>query len=111
MRKSIIILALLVAAISAGAQERDTKNYTREGNVFVQSAASQILPDDRVTDYVWRDNKGSEYPIILHTYTKGEKAGKTTCYVIRRSAKSGKDYRYFIPDGERIAEEIIREGK
>lgn len=108
MRRAIITIALLAVAVSMGAQDNNTKNYERQGNVFVQ-VKSEILPNDQVTAYKWEDAKGNQYPIILHTYTKGEKAGRTTCYVIRISEKSGKEYRYFIPNGEEIAKEIINE--
>ena len=111
MKKLLITIALFMVAISAVAEDKTTteqKTYKREGKVFVQSV-SLIMPNDQVTAYVWRDTKGNEYPIILHTYTKGEKAGRITCYVIRTSAKSGKEYRYFLPDGEQIAREIINE--
>ena len=109
MKKTILTIVLLAMALCATAQEKTAdKAYKREGKVFVQSV-SLIMPNDQVTAYIWRDKNGNEYPIILHTYTKGEKAGRITCYVIRTSAKSGKEYRYFLPDGEQIAKEIINE--
>lgn len=110
MKRIVITIALLAVAVSMSAQDKTAKPYEREGNVFVQTD-SQILPNDQVTAYLWEDSKGNQYPIILHTYTKGEKEGKTTCYVIRKSEKSGKEYRYFIPDGEQIANEILNENK
>lgn len=108
MKRLVIMLALFVVAMNASAQ--DNKSYTREGKTFVQSE-TQVLPNDQVTAYIWRDSKGNEYPIILHTYAKGEKAGRVTCYVIRKSAKSGKEYKYYLPEGEKIAEEIMNENK
>jgi len=110
MRKAIITIALLAVAVSMSAQESNTKNYERKGDTFVQ-VQSEILPNDQVTAYKWEDAKGNQYPIILHTYTKGDKAGRTTCYVIRTSAKTGKEYRYFLPNGEEIAKEIINENE
>ena len=109
MKKTILTFALLALAVVAGAQEKP-QSYKREGKVFVQSD-TQILKGDTQTTYFWRDSKGQEYPIILHRYTKGEKAGKVTAYVIRKSAKTGKEYRYFLPDGEKIANEILNETK
>ena len=111
MKKTILTLVLLAMAVSAVAQEKP-QSYKREGNTFVQSAQeSQMMKGDTLTAYTWRDSKGQEYPIILHRYTKGEKAGRTTAYVIRKSAKTGKEYRYFLPDGEKIATEILNETK
>ena len=112
MKKAFITIALLIVAMSASAQaeQKDSTTYKREGKTFVQ-VESVILQGDCVTSYTWRDTKGNEYPIILHTYTKGEKKGRTTAYVVRTSAKSGKQYRYFLPAGENIAKDIIEEGK
>lgn len=109
MKKTILTIVLLALAIIAGAQEKP-QSYKREGKVFVQSAQeSQLMKGDTLTAYTWRDTKGQEYPIILHRYAKGEKAGKVVAYVIRLSKKSGKEYRYFLPDGEKIATEILNE--
>lgn len=113
MKKTILTIVLLAMALCATAQERTAdKAYKREGKTFVQSAQeSQMMKGDTLTAYTWRDTKGQEYPIILHRYTKGEKAGKVVAYVIRLSKKSGKEYRYFLPDGEKIANEILNESK
>lgn len=111
MKKTILTIVLLATAVFAVAQEKTAeKAYKREGKTFVQTD-TQVLKGDTITTYFWRDSKGTEYPIILHTYTKGEKIGRTTAYVIRTSQKTGKEYRYFLPDGEKIAEEIINESK
>lgn len=115
MKKLVITIALLVASVVSGrAQDRNTNNskgYTRQGDTFVQqkTARASKQSDDQITSYTWKDSKGNTYPIVLHTYTKGEKAGKTTCYVVKTSAKTGKEYKYYIPNGEAIAEEIIKE--
>ena len=114
MKKTILTIVLLAMALCATAQEKTAdKAYKREGKVFVQSdnTKSQVLAGDKVTAYTWRDTQGTEYPIILHQYKKGDKVGKWNAYVIRKSAKTGKDYRYFLPDGEKIATEILNETK
>lgn len=111
MKKTILTIVLLAMALCVSAQEKPSeKAYKREGKTFVQTE-SQVLKGDTQTTYFWRDSKGQEYPIILHRYTKGEKAGHVTAYVIRVSKKSGKEYRYFLPDGEKIANEILNETK
>ncbi len=109
MKKTILTLAFLALAIVAGAQ--DKKTYERDGKAFVQTKATraQASANDTPTAYVWRDSKGNEYPIILHRYVKGEKAGRVTAYVVRVSAKTGKEYKYYLPDGEKIASEIMNE--
>lgn len=110
MKKAIITIAVLIAAMSLGkAQDKTTKKYTKEGTTFVQQKSSRSSStSDRATAYTWRDSKGNEYPIFLHTYTRGEKAGRTTCYVFKTSSKTGKEYKYYIPDGEAIASEILK---
>lgn len=113
MKKVIITIAIVIASMSlANAQDKNTnKGYTRQGDTFVQQkkARASRQSDDQVTAYTWKDSKGNTYPIVVHTYTKGEKAGRTTCYVVKTSAKTGKEYKYYIPDGEAIAEEIMNE--
>lgn len=112
MKKSVIIFALLMVVMSASAQDRkvdNSKAYNREGNTFVQSATAPS-EGDQMTAYLWRDKEGNEYPIILHTYVKGEKAGRVTCYVVRTS-KKGNQYKYYLPQGEEIAKEILTENR
>lgn len=111
MKKTILTLVFLAMVVFATAQEKPAENgYKREGKTFVQTK-SQVPSGDQLTAYYWRDTKGQEYPIILHRYTKGEKEGKVVAYVVRKSQKTGKEYRYYLPDGEKIAEEIINETK
>ena len=116
--KAIAYIAIFATAIcldagKASAQDtKGNKGYTREGTTFVQQKGARASSsNDQVTSYKWRDSKGQEYPIVLHTYTKGEKAGKTTCYVVKTSSKTGKEYKYYLPDGEAIAEQIISENR
>lgn len=111
MKKTILTIVLLAMALSATAQEKTAERaYKREGKTFVQTE-SQVMPGDIITTYEWQDRDGKTYPIILHTYTKGEKAGRTAAYVVRTSKKTGKEYKYFLPDGEAIAKEIMNETK
>lgn len=109
MKKVIITFAILIASMSlASAQDH---NFTKDGKTFTQGArkGASRASSDVATAYTWKDSKGNTYPIFLHTYTKGEKAGKTTCYVIKTSAKTGKEYKYYIPEGEAIASQILAE--
>lgn len=115
MKRIIITLAVLTASILAGAQDKtqSNKTYTKEGKTFVQVKGERAkkASTDQVTSYTWKDSKGNEYPIVLHTITKGENAGKTTCYVVKTSAKTGKEYKYTLPDGIAIAEQILKENR
>lgn len=112
MKKHLISALFLALAVCAGAQEKTPqKAYERAGKTFIQSSRQTAGKTDSPTAYTWKDKQGKEYPIILHTYTKGEKKGRTTAYVVRTSAKTGKEYKYYLPDGERIALEIMNETK
>lgn len=111
MKHIIITIAMIIATMGLvqGQDRTTTANYTREGNVFVQGAkrSSSRTSKDRPTECKWRDKDGNEYAVFLHTYERGEKAGRTTCYVVRTSKKTGKEYKYYLPDGEAIALEIM----
>ena len=110
MKKTLISAFLLALTLCASAQEKPSQNaYKREGKTFIQQTGTRAGKTDTATAYVWKDKQGNEYPIILHTYAKGEKAGRTTAYVIRTSKKTGKEYKYYLPDGEKIAQEILNE--
>ena len=109
MKKTLLTLAFLALAISVQGQEKATeKTYKRDGKTFV-ATKSQDSANDLATAYMWRDKQGNEYPIFLHRYAKGEKAGRTTAYVIRTSKKTGREYKYYLPNGEQIATEILNE--
>jgi len=113
MKRTIISAFLLFAAIAGYSQNQTAgKGYTRDGKTFTQQKGSRSgSSQDVATTYTWKDSKGNEYPLFLHTYVKGEKAGRTTAYVVRTSSKTGKEYKYYLPDGERIAMEIMNETK
>lgn len=78
--------------------DKETKTFTTE--------KSKTLSNDILTEYKWKDSKGIEYPLYLHKYTKGENAGKYTCFVFRVSKNTGKEYKYYIPNGIEIAKQI-----
>ena len=95
--KKIILLAVMALGMSflAGAQNHQTAT-TREGNTFIQTVTKRSSDADQPTQYIWKDIKGNEYTIWLHTYVKGEKQGQVTCFVWRKSQKTGKEYKYYI---------------
>lgn len=108
MKRTLLTIAVLLLAIGATAQDKTPqKAYRRDGNAFVQTRKA-TSSTDTATPYVWRDSKGNEYPIFLHTITRGERKGRVTCVVIRTS-KKGNQYRDEIPNGEEIAREIMND--
>ena len=107
-----IIIAVIIASGLANGQDKNTKAYTREGDTFIQGKANRGISGRHATAYTWKDSKGNEYPLYIHEYTKDtktHKAGDVTCFVYKTSAKTGKEYKYFIPEGEAIAKEILKE--
>lgn len=113
MKKFIIWVMCITLASIVGcntAKAQDTK-VQKEGKVFIQKSSRGASDKDIATTYTWRDSKGNEYPIFLHQYTKGENEGKWTAYVMKVSAKTNKEYKYYIPDGVEIAEQIRKEMK
>lgn len=109
MKKFIIGVIIILTALM-GCQTVKAQNYSRDNKTFVATkTTSDFKPQDIATSYTWRDSKGVEYPIYLHKYTKGENEGKYGAYVIKKSAKTGNDYKYYIPSGLEIANEIKKE--
>ena len=109
MHKFIIGVIIILASI-VGCNTAKAQNVKREGNTFIaESSRGASASKDVATTYTWKDTKGNEYPIYLHQYSKGENAGKWTAYVIRKSAKTGNEYKYYIPNGADIAAQIMKE--
>ena len=106
---TIVVIVLTIVSVSAQERHGEVRFKVKEdGRTFVQQkGVRSSSSSDRETPYKWEDTKGNVYPIFLHTYTRGEKAGRTTCYVVKTSAKTGKEYKYYLPDGEAIAEDIL----
>lgn len=94
MKKTLFIIMLILA----GFHTCNAQQVKREGNTFVQS--SQIVKSEQ-TKYTWKDSKGNEYPIYI--------AKSGSCYVVRVSKKSGKEYKQYL--GKEISAEICREMK
>jgi len=108
------VITMLVGANNINAQTPDGDNtqnveYSKENKTFKKVKKSNN--NDQETSYLWEDSKGNTYTIWLHKYTRGENAGKTTCFVWRVSKKTGKEYKYYLPNGIEIAEQILRENQ
>ena len=104
MKKFIIGMIIILTALMR-CQTVKAQSYSKEGKTFI-TQKSTGASDYISTDYIWKDSKGNEYTIYLHQYTKGEKAGEWTTYVFRISQKTGKKYKYYLPSGDEIANEI-----
>lgn len=100
----LTILSVFLLSLSNTFAQNPT-NYDASTRTFTTVKASKAS-NDIETSYKWKDSKGNEYPLYLHKYTKGENAGKWTVFVYRISKNTGKEYKYYIPNGIEIAEQI-----
>jgi hypothetical protein len=104
--KAFFLTLIAIISLSLGNSfAQNPTNYDASTKTFTAVKASKAS-NDIETSYKWKDSKGIEYPIYLHKYTKGENAGKYTCFVFRTSKNTGKEYKYYIPNGIEIAEQI-----
>lgn len=103
----LTILSVFLLSLSNTFAQNPT-NYDASTKTFTAVKASKAS-NDIETSYKWKDSKGVEYPLYLHKYTKGENAGKYTCFVFKVSKNTGKEYKYYIPDGMQIASQIKKE--
>ena len=96
MKKILITIALMLASTAAWCQQ---SSYTVEGSTYksVKSATTKSSVKDTVTPYTF-EVSGTKYPIVM---------GKTgSCYIVRTSKKSGKEYRQYL--GEEVSRDICR---
>jgi hypothetical protein len=85
MKKFIVGILLAFFCIASKAEIK------REGNVFkVENTESQ----DTKTSFFWEDKDNNQYPIYI---TK-----KGACYVLKTSKKTGKQYKYYLPEQVKI---------
>ena len=103
----LTILSVFLLSLSNTFAQNPT-NYDASTKTFTAVKASKAS-NDIETSYKWKDSKGVEYTIYLHKYTRGENAGKYTCFVFRTSKNTGNEYKYYIPNGIEIAEQIKNE--
>ena len=88
------MLVLLCVGLTSNAQ-----SYTRSGNTFISSTGEHSKAEPVKTKFTWKDNKGKEYPVYI--------SSKGSCFVIKVSAKTGKEYRNYL--GPEISEQICKE--
>ena len=107
----LLAVVLLGWAMTAGAQTTTVSDKTNlNGTTYVSSSSrSTTGSSDIKTDYQWSNGKDDiVYDIYLHKITKGDNEGQWTCYVWRTSKKTGNEYKYYLPDGIAIANDIIK---
>ena len=93
--KKILLLAVCLSLASG----LFAQNYTREGKQFTSTTTVRQSSEGEKTGYTWKDSKGNVYDIYI---TKNN-----SCYTIRTSKKTGKEYRAYLP--KEVSAEIAKE--
>jgi hypothetical protein len=103
MRTLVImaVIAVLGMATAFSQEVNNNSNVIRNGNTFeVVKQSIQQPKDTLVTEYTFKDSKGTEYPIVIN-----RNSGR--CYIWKTSSKTGKVYKSYMK--EEIAVQICRE--
>lgn len=94
--RRLFALLLLVLAIGLAA---NAQTYTRSGNTFASAKTVKAKAEPVKTKFTWKDSKGKEYPVYI--------SSKGSCFVIKVSAKTGKEYKNYL--GPEISQQICKE--
>lgn len=95
-----LILACLICLFIASADA--FSEVKREGNNFTQVSAKTSKGEDKATNYTYTDSKGIKYTVYL--------SAKGKAYIIRKSSKTGKEYKQYMPEiGKQINPEAYKE--
>ena len=94
--RRLLALLLLVLAIGLAA---NAQTYTRNGNTFTSAKSVKAKAEPVKTKFTWKDSKGKEYPVYI--------SSNGSCFVIKVSAKTGKDKRTYL--GPEISQQICKE--
>ena len=74
----------------------------RDGNNFTQVSTKTSKGEDKATNYTYTDSKGTKYTVYL--------SAKGKAYIIRKSSKTGKEYKQYMPEiGKQINPEAYKE--
>lgn len=99
--KKVLISILMMLALSVN---NSSAQIIRQGMTFKASPAKRNVHkgDTLVSPYLWEDSKGKTYVIIVSK-------GSGSCYVWKKSSKTGKMYKmYMKPE---VSQQICRELK
>ena len=93
-RLSALAVALLVGVTACYAQ-----TYVRNGKEFSTTITKTGDSQGKKTGYTWKDSKCKVYDIYV--------SSRGSCYIIRTSAKTGKQYKSYLP--KEVSKQIARE--
>ena len=80
----ILVLFILLGGMTAQAQE-----VVRNGNTFEQVSKKKSKEAYKLTQYTYIAADGTKYPIYI--------SEKGKYFIFRKSAKTGKEYRQYLP--------------
>ena len=80
-----LVLFILLSGMPAQAQE-----VVRNGNTFEQVSKKKSKEAYKLTQYTYIAADGTKYPIYL--------SGNGKYFIIRKSKKTGKEYRQYLPN-------------
>ena len=97
MKKLFILFVMMFAFTTVV----NAQSFEREGNTFVSKSnkGSKAKSEPTKTKFTWKDSKGTEYPVYI--------SSTGSCFVIKVSAKTGKEYRNYL--GPEISQQICKE--
>lgn len=84
MKQVMLMLCMLLLGGTLAAQE-----VVRNGNTFVQTSKKKAKEAFKTTPYTYVASDGVKYPIYI--------SGNGKYFIIRKSAKTGKEYRQYLP--------------
>lgn len=84
MKKLLLIVCLALLSSAVYSQE-----VVRNGNVFTQVSSKKAKEAFKSTPYTYVAADGTKYPIYI--------SGNGKYFIIRKSAKTGKEYRQYLP--------------
>lgn len=83
MKHIIILLAALLMSVAGYA------DVVRNGNVITITKTTTLVNEKQSTGLYYQDRKGNQYLIY--------KSDNGKFYVIKKSSKTGKEYKYYLP--------------
>lgn len=87
----IIAIGLLTAfAVSFGCTMVRGQSVVRNGNTFTQTSKKKAKEAFMTTPYTYVAADGTKYPIYI--------SGQGRYFIIRKSKKTGKEYRQYLPE-------------
>lgn len=85
MKRRVIGFIVLILGLLAIAHGMKAQHIERKGNTFVQ-----VIDSAKKTSFTFEAKDGTKYPIYL--------SAKGKAFIIRKSKKTGKEYRQYLPE-------------